>query len=66
MTKVGVVYMSSYIYIYIIYTPNLRSQITLFDREREHGRFERSIEGAAREQGRARESNTGARESIQG
>ena len=49
-----------YVYIYIIYTPNLRSWIALFDREREHGRFEGSIEGAAREQGRARGSSEGA------
>ena len=35
-----------YIYIYIIYTPNLGSEITLFDREREQGRFRGSSEGA--------------------
>ena len=35
-----------YIYIYIIYTPNLGSEITLFDREREQGRFRESSEGA--------------------
>ena len=54
------------IYIYIIYAPNLRSSITAFDREREHGRFEGSTERAPREQERARGSNTGARESTQG
>ena len=41
-----------YIYIYIIYTPNLGSEITLFDREREQGRFRGSSEGV-------RESNIG-------
>ena len=33
-------------YIYIIYTPNLGSRITLFDREREQGRFRGSTGGA--------------------
>ena len=32
----------------IIYTPSLGLRITLFDREREHGRFKGSIEGAKR------------------
>jgi len=32
-------------YIYIIYTPNLGLAITVFDREREHGRFRGSSEG---------------------
>ena len=57
---------SSVKYIYIIYAPSLRSRFTLFDQEGEHGRFEGSSEGATREQGRARGSNTGARESTQG
>ena len=49
------------IYISIIYTPNLGFGITLFDREREQGRFRGSSEGArgsnegaTREQGGAR------------
>ena len=37
---------ASYIYIYIIYTPNLGLRITVFDREREQGRFRGSTEGA--------------------
>ena len=37
-------------YIYIIYTPNLRSWITFFNWEREHGRFEKNIEEALRKQ----------------
>ncbi len=36
----------SRIYIYIIYTPNLGLRITVFDREREQGRFRGSSEGA--------------------
>ncbi len=47
-----------YIYIYI-YTPSLGSEITLFDREREQGRFRGSSEGA-------RGSIEGARGSIEG
>ena len=39
--------------IYIIYTPNLGLAITVFDREREQGRFRGSSEGA-------RGSNEGA------
>ena len=46
--------MNLYIYIYILYAPNLRSRIALFDREGEHGRFEGSTKRATREQGRAR------------
>ena len=33
-------------YIYIIYTPNLGSEITVSDEERERGRFRGSTEGA--------------------
>ena len=36
----------SYIYIYIIYTPNLGLAIAIFDREREQGRFKGSSERA--------------------
>ncbi len=42
------------LYIYIIYTPNLGLRITVFDREREQGRFRGSSGGA-------RGSNEGAR-----
>ena len=41
-----------YIYIYIIYTPNLGSGIAVFVQEREQGRFKGSSEGA---RGAARE-----------
>ena len=51
---------SIYIYIYIIYTPNLGIEITAFVQEREQGRFKKnikgvkgSIKGAMREQGGA-------------
>ena len=49
--------MISYVYIYYIYTPNLGLRITVFDREREQGRFRGSSGGATREQ---RGSNEGA------
>ena len=32
----------------VIYTPNLRSRITLFNQKREQGRFEESIKGVKR------------------
>ena len=38
-----------YIYIYIIYTPNLGLRIAIPGREREQGRFKGSTEGALRE-----------------
>ena len=45
-----------YIYIYIIYTPNLGFGIALFDQEREQGRFRGSNEGArGRSKGAPRE-----------
>ena len=47
------------IYIYIIYTPNLGSEIILFDREKEQGRFKGSSE-------RARGRSEGAWGSIEG
>ena len=37
----------SFIYIHIMYTPNLRSWIALFVLEREYGRFEESSEGGS-------------------
>jgi len=47
------------IYIYIIYTPNLEFRITVFDREREQGRFRGSSEGV-------RESTEGVGGSTKG
>ena len=38
--------MAAFEYIYIIYTPNLGLGITVFDQEREQGRFRGSSEGA--------------------
>ena len=52
-----------YIYIYIIYTPNLGSSASVLGPEREQGRFNQAREGAAGEQGGARGSSEGARES---
>jgi hypothetical protein len=44
------------VYIYIIYTPNLGFEITVLGREREHGRFRGSSEGArGRSKGAPRE-----------
>jgi len=48
------------IYIYIIYTPNCASFITIFVQERERGRFNRARDGASGTPGRARESVEGA------
>ena len=45
----------THIYICIIYTPNLGLGIAIFDREREHGRFRGSSEGA----GGSSEGSTG-------
>ena len=51
------------IYIYVIYTPNLGSRITLPGREREQGRFRVSTEGAkGRSEGVAREHEGASRE----
>jgi len=44
-----------YIYIYIIYTPNLGLAIAALALGREHGRFRGSSEGAPREQEEQRE-----------
>ena len=54
--------MHTYIYIYIIYTPNLGFGKADSVRKREQGRFRGSREGAGREQERARESTEGAKE----
>ena len=56
----------TYIYIYIIYTPNLGLEITRFDREREQGRFRGSSEGAAKEQGGAPREHRGSTEGARG
>ena len=55
-----------YVYIYIIYTPNLGLEIAVFDQEREQGRFRGSIEGATGEQEGARGSSEGARREQEG
>jgi len=47
-------------YLYIIYTPNLGSEIAVSVREREQGRFRGSIEGAGGSTEGARESTEGA------
>ena len=52
-----------YIYMYIIYTPNLGSEIALPGREREQGRFRGSTEGA---KGRNEWNDERARGSITG
>ena len=52
-------YICIYVYIYIIYTPNLGLGITHFVRKREQGRFKGSSEGALREHGRAPEGAKG-------
>jgi len=50
-----------YIYIYIIYTPNLGLGVALFDREKEQGSFRGSREGArGRTPQEHRGSNKGA------
>ena len=51
-----------YIYVYIIYTPNLGLGITRFDQEREQGRFRGSNEGAGGSIEGARESTEAPRE----
>lgn len=43
----------TYIYTYIIYTPNSGLPIAVFVFERKHGRFNHEDEGAAREHGGA-------------
>jgi len=54
------------VYICIIYTPNLGLGIALFDRDREHGRFTGSTEGARGSTKGARESSGGVRGSTKG
>ena len=49
-----------YIYIYIIYTPNLGSRIPFPGREREQGRFRGSTEGAKRRSEGAMSEHGGA------
>jgi len=56
----------SSIYIYIIYTPNLGFGITVFDEEREQGRFRGSSEGAGGSNEGARGSTEGAGGSTEG
>jgi len=51
---------SDNIYIYIIYTPNLGLGITVFDQEREQGRFRGSNEGARGSTGGAPREQGGA------
>ena len=55
-----------YIYIYIIYTPNLGLEIACFVREKEQGRFRGSTEGARREQRGAARKQRGSRREQQG
>ena len=58
--------MSVSAYIYIIYTPNLGSEIAVPGREREQGRFRGSTGGARRSTERARGSTEGAPEGAGG
>ena len=55
-----------YIYIYIIYTPNLGSEVALPGREREHGRFRGSTEGAISEHGGALREQIGSTRQCRG
>ena len=55
-----------YIYIYIIYTPNLGFEIAVFDQEREQGRLRGSSERARGLSERVRGSTEGARGSTEG
>ena len=54
----------SALYIYIIYTLNLRSRIAVFAREREHGRFEESTKRVLKEQQGSNKEHGGARRNI--
>jgi len=54
------------VYVYIIYTPNLGSGITVFVREREQGRSRGSIEGARGRSKGAPGEYGGARGSSEG
>ena len=54
------------LYIYHIYTPNLGFGITVFDQEREQGRFRGSSEGARGSNEGAGGSSEGARGSTMG
>ena len=56
----------SYVYIYIIYTPNLGLRITIPGLEREQGRFRGSTKGAKGRSGGARGSTGEHRRSTRG
>ena len=58
--------MNLYIYICIIYTPNLGLEITVLGREREHSRFRGSSEGARGRSERAPREHEGVRGSTGG
>ena len=57
---------TTYVYICIIYTPNLGLTIADVGQEREQSRFRGSMEGAKRSTGGARESIEGAQRSSEG